>query len=50
MYRDEDNYFYITDRLKELIKYKGFQVWRVYDELIVIAPSCVMLKHLKHYS
>ena len=23
---DEDEYFTITDRLKELIKYKGFQV------------------------
>ena len=23
---DEDGYVYITDRLKELIKYKGFQV------------------------
>lgn len=25
-YYDEDGYFYIVDRLKELIKYKGFQV------------------------
>jgi 4-coumarate--CoA ligase len=25
-YYDEDNYFYVVDRLKELIKYKGFQV------------------------
>ncbi|XP_017780475.1 PREDICTED: luciferin 4-monooxygenase-like [Nicrophorus vespilloides] len=25
-YYDEDEYFYIVDRLKELIKYKGFQV------------------------
>ena len=25
-YADEDSYFYIVDRLKELIKYKGFQV------------------------
>jgi long-subunit acyl-CoA synthetase (AMP-forming) len=23
---DEDEYFYIVDRLKELIKYKGYQV------------------------
>ena len=23
---DEDDYFFIVDRLKELIKYKGFQV------------------------
>lgn len=25
-YYDEDFYFYIVDRIKELIKYKGFQV------------------------
>lgn len=25
-YQDKDNNFYITDRVKELIKYKGFQV------------------------
>lgn len=25
-YYDEEGYFYIVDRLKELIKYKGFQV------------------------
>lgn len=25
-YYDDDEYFYIVDRLKELIKYKGFQV------------------------
>jgi 4-coumarate--CoA ligase len=25
-YQDKDGYFYITDRIKELIKYKGFQV------------------------
>ena len=25
-YADENGYFYIVDRLKELIKYKGFQV------------------------
>lgn len=27
-YYDQDGYFYIVDRLKELIKYKGFQVNR----------------------
>ena len=25
-YYDEDEHFFIVDRLKELIKYKGFQV------------------------
>ncbi|CAG5052928.1 unnamed protein product [Parnassius apollo] len=37
-YYDEDKYFYIVDRLKELIKYKGYQV----------APAeleAVLLKH-----
>lgn len=26
-YYDEDKYFYIVDRLKELIKYKAYQVY-----------------------
>ena len=25
-YYTEDGYFYIVDRIKELVKYKGFQV------------------------
>ena len=25
-YYDQDGYFYVVDRLKELIKYKGYQV------------------------
>lgn len=25
-YYDEDEYFFVVDRIKELIKYKGFQV------------------------
>lgn len=25
-YQDEDGFFFVTDRLKELIKYKGYQV------------------------
>ena len=29
---DEDEYFFIVDRVKELIKYKGFQVrWKIYS-------------------
>ena len=30
-YYDEDELFYITGRLKELIKYKGFQVGSILD-------------------
>jgi len=26
---DEDEYFFIVDRLKELIKYKGFCSWAI---------------------
>ena len=26
---DEDEHFFIVDRVKELIKYKGYQVWTV---------------------
>lgn len=28
-YYDKDGFFYIVDRLKELIKYKGFQVGKI---------------------
>lgn len=30
-YYDEDKYFYIVDRTKELIKVKGNQVSRIFD-------------------
>ena len=26
---DKDGIFFIVDRIKELIKYKGFQVWKL---------------------
>jgi acyl-CoA synthetase (AMP-forming)/AMP-acid ligase II len=29
---DEDGYFYIVDRVKELIKYKGFQVVQMIEK------------------
>lgn len=28
VYCDEEGYHYVTDRIKELIKYKGHQVWQ----------------------
>ena len=44
-YYDDDEMFYIVDRLKELIKYKGFQVnnthryVQTFDTLILIAED-----------
>ena len=44
-YVDEDGFFYVTDRLKELIKVKGFQVMKflfdgtfqcVYDGMVMV--------------
>lgn len=37
-YYDEDGFVYIVDRLKELIKYKGFQVNRRKENIVGI-PS-----------
>ena len=36
-YYDEDGYFYIVDRLKELIKYNGFQVPPAELEVILLS-------------
>lgn len=33
-YYDEDSYFYIVDRLKELIKVKGFQVFAFFKHFL----------------
>ena len=39
-YADEDGYFYIVDRVKELIKYKGYQVAPAELEAILVShPS-----------
>lgn len=41
-YYDENKYFYIVDRLKELIKYKGYQVsglWRVQGSFTNVESS-----------
>lgn len=40
-YYDEDHYFYVVDRLKELIKYKGFQVPPAELESILLQHSSI---------
>lgn len=39
-YYDENNYFYIVDRIKELIKVKGFQV-----KHIIAKPLYLVMKN-----
>ena len=40
-YADEDGHFFIVDRLKELIKYKGFQVPPAELEAVLLSHPCV---------
>ncbi len=40
-YADEDGYFWIVDRLKELIKYKGFQVAPAELEALLLTHPAV---------
>jgi acyl-CoA synthetase (AMP-forming)/AMP-acid ligase II len=40
-YADEDGHFYIVDRAKELIKYKGFQVAPAELEAVLLTHPCV---------
>jgi acyl-CoA synthetase (AMP-forming)/AMP-acid ligase II len=40
-YADEDGYFYIVDRLKELIKYKGYQVAPAELEALLLSHPAV---------
>lgn len=40
-YADDDGHFYIVDRAKELIKYKGFQVAPAELEALLLTHSCV---------
>ncbi len=40
-YVDEDGYFYIVDRLKELIKYKGYQVAPAEIEAVLLSHPAV---------
>ena len=40
-YADEDGHFYIVDRVKELIKYKGFQVAPAELEAILLTHPAV---------
>jgi long-chain acyl-CoA synthetase len=39
---DEDGYFYIVDRKKELIKVSGFQVWPREIEEVIAGHPCVL--------
>jgi acyl-CoA synthetase (AMP-forming)/AMP-acid ligase II len=41
-YADEDSYFYIVDRLKELIKYKGLQVAPAELEAVLLTHPAVV--------
>ena len=40
-YADEDGYFYIVDRIKELIKYKGYQVAPAELEALLLTHPAV---------
>jgi acyl-CoA synthetase (AMP-forming)/AMP-acid ligase II len=40
-YFDEDGYFYVVDRVKELIKYKGYQVAPAELEAVLVAHPAV---------
>jgi len=40
-YYDEDGHFFIVDRAKELIKYKGFQVPPAELEAVLLTHPCV---------
>jgi acyl-CoA synthetase (AMP-forming)/AMP-acid ligase II len=40
-YADEEGYFYIVDRVKELIKYKGFQVAPAELEAVLLSHPAV---------
>src|SRR4030095_2037017 len=40
-YADEDGHFFIVDRAKELIKYKGFQVPPAELEAVLLTHPCI---------
>lgn len=44
---DENERFYIVDRIKELIKYKGFQVPPAELEAIIVSALFCFLKRVK---
>ncbi|XP_017783007.1 PREDICTED: luciferin 4-monooxygenase-like [Nicrophorus vespilloides] len=41
-YIDEDGYFFIVDRLKDLIKYKGYQVWSTEIEDLLMSHKDII--------
>ncbi|KAF2880011.1 hypothetical protein ILUMI_27555, partial [Ignelater luminosus] len=46
-YYDRDAYFYIVDRIKELIKYKGFQIQRKHMQVPPAEIEELLLRHSK---
>lgn len=54
-YYDEDGFFFIVDRVKELIKYKGYQVCSLsfilkQTHLFNAIRSSIALVHIRYYS
>ena len=45
VYFDQDGYLYVVDRLKEIIKYKGFQVSLIASSYDVDSRNCLSLCH-----
>ena len=42
-YVDENENLYLVDRIKEMIKYKGHQVWAVGDQILVYVFSLALI-------
>ena len=44
-YIDEEGFLFVVDRLKELIKYKGYQVINYITSVLVSCPIQPLLEH-----